>query len=669
MKHRFRSIAAIASHFLLATALYGWARAILHGLASGRLTYAGFRPVMPCAAFALAALMWVLYRRYHFVRRVAHFMLRLAFIRSLVYPHRTWPAAIAGCPLLALVARGRYRRTDAPTSTREANVPDAARDSYFHAVYPRAASTNQPSQPATPASPPDRVRVVEPACSFHDFVRQPQCSFSEIVGMADCKARLLGAAHDILASPARARNGILLFGEPGNGKNMFAEALAGELGVPFFALDYGSLASRWINETPAKVKATFAEALKFGRCVFLIDGFDSFLQSRGDSRHMDQDLANVILTGCVRLRGSEVVLVMATNRIAILDNASIREGRIDFKVEVTPPDLEARKAILRRSVGEATGFHPLAAPTLASLAKRWEGFSAARLASLGRELAVMRHEGVIGAGSLTFDIAMQAMRRLQGSKGRLPENVKGIDEIVLPDISRLGLHNLAFRLCHVRNLERLGGSVPRGVLFYGPPGTGKTQSAMSLAKASGYAFLKTTGAELLANPSTWDRLVRDAKDLRPAIVFISEADGVLGERRISGIAPLTNQLLATLDGADGRVPDILYICATNSPASLDPAFLRGGRLQEAIAFPVPTHVDLAAYVHPRLKVMAGDVFAISRHTIECAVAGLKGRSIGDADAVMQRIIDAAALRHLREGTAVITAEDVRAALRGTVWSY
>jgi transitional endoplasmic reticulum ATPase len=231
------------------------------------------------------------------------------------------------------------------------------------------------------------------------------------------------------------------------------------------------------------------------------------------------------------------------------------------------------------------------------------------------------------------------------------------------------LHNLAFRLCHVRNLERLGGSVPRGVLFYGPPGTGKTQSAMSLAKASGYAFLKTTGAELLANPSTWDRLVRDAKDLRPAIVFISEADGVLGERRISGIAPLTNQLLATLDGADGRVPDILYICATNSPASLDPAFLRGGRLQEAIAFPVPTHVDLAAYVHPRLKVMAGDVFAISRHTIECAVAGLKGRSIGDADAVMQRIIDAAALRHLREGTAVITAEDVRAALRGTVWSY
>jgi ATP-dependent 26S proteasome regulatory subunit len=537
MKHLFRSVAGLALHCLLATAFYRWARAILHGLASGRLMHARSQPIMLGAAFALAALMWVLHCRYHFVRRFAHFMPGLAFIRTLLYPHRTGLAAIARCPLLVLLARGRCRPTDRLTPTRGADVPDAARDSYFQAVHPRTASTMQPSQPAMPASSPDPVAVVEPAYSFDDLVRQPQYSF------------------------------------------------------------------------------------------------------------------------------------LATNSIAALDTASILEGRIDFKVEVPPPDLEARKAILRRSVGEAMGFHPLAAPMLASLAKRWEGFSAARLASLGSELAVMRHEGVIGEGSPTFEVAMQAMRRLQGSKGRVPENVKSIDEIVLPDVSRLGLYNLAFRLRHIHNFERLGGSVPRGVLFYGPPGTGKTLSAMSLAKASGYAFLKTTGAELLANPSTWDRLVRDAKDLRPAIVFISGAEDVLGDRRKSGSASLTNRLLATLDGAEGRVCDILYICATNSPAALDPAVLRGGRLQEAIAFPVPTHADLAAYVRPRLKVMAGDVFAISRHTIDCAVAGLKGRSIGDADAVMQRIIDAAALRHLREGTAVITAEDVSAALRGTTWSY
>ncbi|MFP3802740.1 ATP-binding protein, partial [Paraburkholderia sp. SIMBA_027] len=87
------------------------------------------------------------------------------------------------------------------------------------------------------------------------------------------------------------------------------------------------------------------------------------------------------------LRGTRIVLVAATNNVAALDSAAIREGRFDFKVEAPPPDLEARKAILRRSVGEAMGFHALTAPMLANLAARWEGFSAARLASVGRELA------------------------------------------------------------------------------------------------------------------------------------------------------------------------------------------------------------------------------------------------------------------------------------------
>ncbi|NPT56088.1 AAA family ATPase [Paraburkholderia sp. 5N] len=275
----------------------------------------------------------------------------------------------------------------------------------------------------------------------------------------------------------------------------------------------------------------------------------------------------------------------------------------------------------------------------------------------------MRREGDIGEGSVSFDVAMRAMRRLQGSKGRLPENVKSIDEIIMPDVSRNDLHDLAFRLRHAYGLERLGGSLPRGVLFYGPPGTGKTQAAMALAKASGYAFLKTTGAELLANPSAWDRLVRDAKDLRPAIVFIDEADDVLGERRMSGVAPVTNKVLTTLDGAHGRLPDVLYICATNHQDALDLAVLRGGRLEEKVAFSVPGHEALASYVRMRFRVMAGDVFAVSRHTMDCAVAGLKGHSIADADAVLQRTIDAAAVRYLREGTAVITAEDVRTALR------
>jgi transitional endoplasmic reticulum ATPase len=673
MKLLVRSVTALLLQFLLASALYSWAHSILHAFASGGLMHPGFRSLMLGVAVALFTLFWLLYRKSHFVRCVALFMLGLIALHLLVQLDRPWLGATAGCLTLALMARVWFRRTHPiARSPRKGNASESWRDRYFQSVYPGAASPVHPPQPASPVSASDPLRAAEPAYSFDDLVRNPTINFSNIIGMTDTKARLLRAAREIIESPNRARNGILLFGEPGNGKTMFAEALAGELGVPFFTLDYGSVASKWINETPAKVKAAFAQAVRLGQGVFFVDELDSYVKPRGERHPMDRDLTNVMLTEIVKLRSTSIVLVGATNSIAALDPASIREGRFDFKVEAPPPCLEARKAILRSSIGEAMGFHAIAAPILANLAARWEGFSAARIASVGRELADMRREGLIGEGSLSFDTAMRAMRRIQGSKGAVPEKSKSISEMILTEESHGHLHDLVFRLQHAYSLERIGASLPRGVLLYGPPGTGKTQAAIALAKDSGWAFLKTTGAELLSDPSLWDSIIRNAKDIRPAIVFIDEAEDVLALRRMPGVAPVTNKLLSTLDGAGGKISDVLFLCATNHADLLDPAALRGGRLEEKIAFSVPAPETLASYVRMRFRVMAGEVFAVSRHTMEGAVAGLKGHSIADVEAVLQRIIDGAAVRHLREGTAVITAEDVRSALsvhRGSASSY
>ena len=514
------------------------------------------------------------------------------------------------------------------------------------------------AQPAfQPAQPP------APEYSFSENVKRARYSFADLVGMGDTRKRLYAAGEAIIAGQGTRRNGILLFGEPGNGKTMFAEALAGELNVPFFPVTYGDVASKWINETPQKIEAVFRQAREVGRCVLFIDEFDSFVKQREGSHAMDRDLANVMLTSINNLHGTAVVLVAATNFIDSLDAAAIREGRFDFRIEIPPPDLPARRAILRRSIGEAVGYGMVDSRLVTSLASRWEGFSASRLASVGGPLADMQRDGVIGPGRVTFDHGMQAMRLLQGRRGRLPEGVKSIDEIIMPAASRNVLRDLALRMKQLHRLEQIGGSLPTGLIFYGPPGTGKTQAAMALAQASGYAFLRTTGATIMGKPDSWDKLVREAKDIRPVIVFIDEADDILADRRYSNVAPLTNRILTTLDGADGRIRDVIYIAATNHYDRLDPAAVRGGRFEEKIRFDVPERQDMKAHVKTGLQKISDQRYTIASGVTERCLSVLAGRSIADADALLNRAVNLAAVRALQESVAELHPADISAAAR------
>ncbi|NPT54209.1 AAA family ATPase [Paraburkholderia elongata] len=591
--------------------------------------------MLVCAGLALVL--------HHFVRAARWLMVTgtFAILILAVGQYSVLGAGLLGVGIvLWLVLRARHR----DGKTRQPIPP-----SLQHPA-PRSGTQSAPGQPAR-----------QPTHSLDDRVLRARFSFDAITGMADTKSRLLNAARDILANPAHARNGILLSGGPGNGKTMFAEALAGELRIPFFSISYQDIASKWVNETPERVKAAFAQATRLGQAVFLIDEVDGFIKARTDSHHMDRDLTNTMLTEIIRLRGTRIILIAATNDLEWLDGAAVREGRFDFKVEVPPPDAPARETLLARSVFKALGPNALSSPVLKSLAARWSGFSAARLMAVGPQLADMRRAGLLAAGQVSFEIAMQAMRRIQGSHGQLPETAKAIEDIIMPDRSAQEIKKLALRLRHIHRMEQLGGTLPRGVLFYGPPGTGKTLAAVALAKASGWAFLSTTGAELLHSDTAWKRLYQRASALRPCILFLDEADDVLAVR--SGrIAPLTNQILASIDGAGGRVPDVLIIAATNHPEALDPAVLRGGRLEQKIRFDVPSRESLAAYIRSQLRLKTGDTFAISRQAVECVITRLEGCSIADTDAALQRLIDEAAARHIESGATTITADDVRAAL-------
>lgn len=463
------------------------------------------------------------------------------------------------------------------------------------ATHARSDHSPEPAA-APPQSAPEYATPVEAV--------QPRTSFADILGMQGIKKRLIEPARAIVAetTPAEgARNGILLYGAPGNGKTVFAESLAGELGVALVTLTYGDVVSKWIGQTPRQISNCFAYAKANAPCVLFIDEVDSFLRPRDSQVGGPEDLkiTNTLLTEIVTLRDHRVVLVAATNYLSCLDPAAIREGRFDFKVEITPPDEPARVGLLRQGARRHAVGLTLDAEALDSVARRWNGFSVSRLLAVARELPAYAREQ--GSGTIAVDEWIGALRRVQGRKGQVPKNAKTIGELVLDAGTREGLELIASRLKAAHRIEALGGTLPSGVLFHGPSGTGKTAAACALALECGWAFLPVAGPDLLADRERIKRVYAEAADLRPALVFIDEADDILRNRQLSINTDLVNRLLVLMDGAQEKVRDVVIIAATNHPEQVDPALLRAGRFTEKIEFCLPQREHIQLVVRHWLK--------------------------------------------------------------------
>lgn len=449
----------------------------------------------------------------------------------------------------------------------------------------------------------DSTPAQQPTASATDLADYPaeyaSHTFDDLAGMTELKSALLAAANEAKAVTrqvkgglrADARNGILLHGEPGNGKTAMVEAMAGTMGIPIIKISFGNLASRWVNQTTEQVVRMFAQARAQAPCVLFLDEVDSVLTSRdgGSSAGGEETTktTNQILTELVATRGTGVVIVMATNFLERLDQAAIREGRVDFKILVPPPDADAREAIIKAAFAKTKDvtYDP---PALAQAVKRWEGFSAARISAVAKEAIKQAQKGdydIIG-----FEDFKNALRIMQGSLGvRISEDTPTLEQLHMPDTPRRAMMGVAKRMQSIEEVEAMGGSVPTGLLFAGPPGTGKTLAARSLAKTTQWPLLTASGADLMNDPKNIDALIIKARNARPCIVFIDEADDVFSNRRMSSAyaAAATNKLLTAMDGVSGRAQDILWVAAVNAPDVMDPAAMRGGRFTEKVWFENP----------------------------------------------------------------------------------
>lgn len=415
-------------------------------------------------------------------------------------------------------------------------------------------------------------------------------SFTDIMGMDDVKQRLLPASMEIINSRdsgKEPRNGILLHGEAGNGKTIFVKALAGELGLPYIEFTFGEAASRFVNNTTENVMQVFKDAKAQAPCILFLDEIDSLIKERysSDSGGESDKTTNTILTEIVRLRKHDVIFLGATNYLNLLDPAAIRPGRFDFKIEIPAPDEIARLNLLHTAIFENCDNISFDEEALMRLSKRWVGFSVARINAIGREVAEL-----VKQDNLDFidnEIFIKALRLVQGNKSRLPESTKSLNQMFFNPVLDHHLNAISASLKDAQRIEELGGTVPTGLLFHGPSGTGKSETARALAKDTKLNFISTTGHELLSKNDAIEKLVKEANDARPCIVFIDEADDILADRKTSNYATFTNKLLVAMDGSGGKVPDVLYVAATNNPDRIDSAATRAGRFTEKLLFTYP----------------------------------------------------------------------------------
>jgi cell division protease FtsH len=237
-------------------------------------------------------------------------------------------------------------------------------------------------------------------------------TFADVAGIDEAKSEL-SEVVDFLKHPERYRklgaripHGVLLSGPPGTGKTLLARAVAGEAGVPFFSLSASEFVEAIVGIGAARVRDLFAQAKAAAPSIVFIDELDAIGRSRtsgvagfsGGNDEREQTL-NQILTEMDGFDPStSVIVIAATNRPDVLDQALLRPGRFDRRVAVQPPDRAGREQILRvhtRSV-------PLGEDVdLARIASTTPGMVGADLANLVNEAALLAarrgHDDVLEA--------------------------------------------------------------------------------------------------------------------------------------------------------------------------------------------------------------------------------------------------------------------------------
>ncbi len=221
--------------------------------------------------------------------------------------------------------------------------------------------------------------------------------FGDVAGLEEAKDELeeivefLKYPKKFLNLGAKIPKGVLLFGSPGTGKTLLARAVAGEADVPFFSISGSEFVEMFVGVGASRVRDLFNRAKKNAPCIIFIDEIDAVGRQRGSGLggshdEREQTLNQILVEMDGFEKGTNVIVMAATNRPDVLDPALLRPGRFDRRIVLDMPDLKAREEILKV---HAKGKPLAKGADLSIIAKQTPGFSGADLENLMNEAAIL----------------------------------------------------------------------------------------------------------------------------------------------------------------------------------------------------------------------------------------------------------------------------------------
>src|SRR5689334_17673763 len=250
------------------------------------------------------------------------------------------------------------------------------------------------------------LKDVQPSALREVQIQRPNVNWGDIGGLPEVKEELAEAIewplkHADLFDQADVKppKGLMLYGPPGTGKTMIAKAVATTSEANFISVKGPELLSKWVGESEKGVREIFRKARQAAPCIVFFDELDAVAPKRGRSEgdaHVTERVISQMLTemdGLEDLKG--VVVIGATNRPDIIDEALLRPGRFDRILEVPLPDKEARKEILNIHTKRKPLDNTVDLEKISELTEMWTGADIAAIVNAAAMSAIKEHVAAI----------------------------------------------------------------------------------------------------------------------------------------------------------------------------------------------------------------------------------------------------------------------------------